>query len=191
MSNSNQALASGYGMGNPSIGTAWKYAVTAAIINIVGFMLFAFFSQSIVEQHSQIKIVRGSFITTGNAEVANFFGTLYYVMIALGIGAFIYELWLGSFVSKRIQTTSVSVYEDKIKGVAVGRDFSIAKLIFFSMGWDKARLNNFDIALSQITSIDLAYDNAITINAPGASYKCFVSNGSEIQDVINNKIRNG
>jgi hypothetical protein len=123
-------------------------------------------------------------------DMTNFFSKLYYVTIASGIISVIWELYVGSYCAKKIESTYMSVYEDNVKGVAVDKDFSFSKLIFFAMGWDKARLINFDLAFNQISSVYLENDNAIIIYASGAQHKCFVSNGYEIQSAINNKIRN-
>jgi hypothetical protein len=98
---------------------------------------------------------------------------------------------LGSSFVKKIKTTNISVYEDKVNGAAIDKDFSMAKLMFWGVGWGKAKLTYFDIAFNQITSVHIEDNNAIVINASGANYKCFVSNCFEILSAINNKIRNG
>jgi len=194
MSNSNP-LASGNGTGNPSISTAWKYAVIGAVISFTSSLVFAFFFQYLGDQssprYSSTAFFGRPIMVSGNAELANYWHILFYVFVVIGIVCFIWELYLGSSISEKIKATNISVYEDNVKGVAIDKDFSISKLILMCMGWDKARLTNFDLAFNQITSVDLESDYAIIINASGTNYKCFVSNNSEIRTAINNKIRNG
>ncbi|MDR2583337.1 MAG: hypothetical protein LBC75_07650 [Fibromonadaceae bacterium] len=204
-------LVSGSGTGNPCISTAWKYAVIGAVACLVFCLGLAFFFQAIGAKYSPqtsyssnnsyysnnvvntIKRVNSYYSGMDDkaAFMANIFHIAFYVTIVVGIFCVIFDLYLGSLLSKKIEATNIGVYEDKVKGVAIDKDFSMAKLIFWWMGWNKARLTSFDLAFNQITSVDLGLDHTIVINASGANYKCFVSNNSEIQTAINDKIRKG
>jgi hypothetical protein len=169
-------------MGNPTISTAWKYAVINAILCLASSLICAYiFRENTL--HLSGWFGKDSYSTYK-------FGTLSYVIIALGIGSFIAALYSGNTAADRIKATVIAIYEDKITGIAVGKNFDLVKMIFFWMGWDNAKLTHFDLALNQITSVDLMGDNAIAINTPGAQYMCFVSNNYEIQTVFNNKTRN-
>jgi|GEM_PF-4573337 len=188
MSNSNEILVSGSGKGNPSISTAWNYGKILAIINFLIWLAIAFGvrDSKLIRSGTEYRGAWG--IPTPTFSTVYEFSTISYVMIAVGIVGAIYMLYAGYIISRNIETSMVNVYEDKIEGMAVDKDFTIAKL-FFKGGNEKTK--RFNLALNQITSVDLEYDHAVMINASGANYKCFVSNGSEIQDIINNKIRNG
>jgi len=162
-------LVSGNGIGNPEISTSQKDAVIHAVGNTT-VCLFAFW-----------------FSTRGFP----IFWTMTEFILAVVFGAqAALALYFRSHISKIIEATNINVYEDGIKGVVVDKDFAVDyKLICWSIGWNKAKLISFDFAFKQISSVTLE-DNAIIINASGMNYKCFVSNGSEIQTAINNKIRN-
>jgi len=193
MSDSNELIASDDGKENPSISTAGKYAVIEAILGLVIFLALAFYFQNQRDLVSpkDVQMYGMKIGSTGNAELAKQLNILYYSMIVLGISSVIWAIWVRTFISNKIKVTEVRVYQDRIKGTAVSRDFSMSKLIFFWMGWNHAKLNSFDLAFNQITSVDnLLDDHSIIINASGTQYKCFVSNGSKIQDTINSKIRN-
>jgi hypothetical protein len=182
MSNSNQPLVSGSGNGNPAISTAWKYAIINAVMNFAAGLFLMFILRD--TKFNALGLI------SGKSTVTHHFGTASYVMLVLGIGLAISALYVGSIVAARIAKTEIDIYEDKVRGTAVDKVFSIANLIFMYMGWNKAKLIGFDLAINQITSVDLD-GHSMIINASGTSYKCFVSNGSEIQTFINNKIRNG
>jgi len=193
MSDSNGLIASDDGRENPSISTAGKYAVIEAILCLVIFFAFAFYCQHQRDLVSpkDVNMYGMKVGSIGNAELAKQLNIAYYSMIVLGISCVIWALWVRAFISNKIKVTEVRVYQDKVKGTAVSKDFSMSKLIFFAMGWNHAKLNSFDLTFNQITSVDnLPDDYSIIINASGAQYKCFVSNGSKIQEAINNKIRN-
>jgi len=200
MSDSNEPIASDDGMENPSISTAGKYSVIAIVLGLVVSLASAFYfkhlsdinsPQTVYSKAKNVYELKYSVpVQTGNAEMSNYFGMAYYLMIAIGINCVIWGIWIRGFVSDKIKATEVIIYQDKVKGVAVSRDFSMTKLIFCYMGWAHAKLNSFDLAFNQITSVDnLLDDSSIVINASGAHYKCFVSDGSKIQDVINSKTR--
>jgi hypothetical protein len=128
-------------------------------------------------------------VVSGDRDVAANLSIVAKGMLLFGIFVILSDLHLGQLLVKRVKTTEIRVYEDKIAGTAVGKDFDLAKMIYLGMGWANAKLTNFDLALNQITSVDIVED-AIVINASGAQYMCFVSNNSEIQTIVNNKIRN-
>jgi len=205
MSSSNEILVRGAGKGNPSISKVRKYAVIDAVLSIVLCLIIAVFLRSAINQEiTELNAVKPT-ISVGFSSIANSRfesakkevaelkkakAAITYGLSAFGIGCVILVLYIMGFVSKRIESTWINVYEDKVNGAAVDRDFSIAKLMFYAMGWNKAKLTGFDLAINQITSIDLDGSDSIIINASGSNYKCFVSNGLEIQGIINNKIRN-
>jgi len=184
MNGSNELLVSGRGTENSNTSTVWVYAVINAVIGVAGGLIMAFFfrDENIIYKTNSwgMKVADG---------VTNEFGVASYVMVALGIGLAISAICIGHVVTKRIQGTEVNVYEDNIEGVAVDKDFSIVNLVLLFMGWNKARLTNFNLAFNQITSVSLEGNHSIIINVSGANYRCFVSNGPAIQDVINQKIR--
>jgi len=183
MENSNNMLISGSGMENSDVSTAKMHAIIDAILCFAVWLGLAFLLREQTLNYAGF-LGRDSF-------TAYKFGSVSNAMIVVGIVNAIIVIYMGcAVVAGRIEATMINVYEDKIKGVAVDKDFSMIKLIYWWIGWDKARLTNFDLVFSQITSVDLSADNAIIINASGANYKCFVLNGTKIQDVINNKIRN-
>jgi hypothetical protein len=201
MSNS-KLLASGNGMGNSAVSTAWKYGIIEAIMGFACFII-AFYIQSIGDETSgQIRSsvtssysspFRHAQVAQANQaveEISTYISIGYYTMIIAGIFCIIWGICLGNNCAKKVKATNVNVYDDKVNGEAVDKDFSMAKLIFMCMGWDKSKLTNFDLAFNQITSVDVVDSNAIVINASRANYKCFVSNGLEIQSAINNKVRN-
>jgi hypothetical protein len=194
-----EKILSGNGTGNPAIYTVRKYAEIEAV---AGFacLIGAFYIKHIGDRYSNS--IRSLMYWTPSQgdktvlsqtlnDISINFSVAFYTMIILGIFCIIWGICLWRYCTKRIKATNVNVYENKVSGVAVDKDFSIAKLIFLCMGWGKAKLANFDIAFNKITSVDIAGNNAIVINASGTNYKCFVSNGLEIQTAINDKIRNG
>jgi len=187
MSNSNNPLISGSGVGNYDISVTRMHTEIGAIICFVGWLGLAFLLREQTFNYADLHVPQ-SYIFFSPAYK---FGSVSYAMIIVGIVHAISTIYVGVVVVRRIKASMVNVYDDKVKGVAVNKDFSITKLIYWWIGWDKARLTNFDLAFNQITSVDLVTDNAIIINTSGANYKCFVLNGSKIQDFINNKIRNG
>jgi hypothetical protein len=195
MSNS-KLLVSGNGMGNPEASTALKYAVIDVVIGIACFIA-AFYIQSLGDEirSSATSNFSNPFSQLANtyryAEISPYITIGYYTMIITGISCIIWGVCLGNSCAKKIKTTNVNIYEDKVSGAAVDKDFSMTKLMFMGMGWGKAKLTYFDIAFNQITSVHIEDNNAIVINASGANYKCFVSNCFEILSAINNKIRNG
>jgi hypothetical protein len=176
MNNSSNLLISGSGIENSVISKTWKYAIAGAIFCVVFCLLFY-----ICFSH-----LSDLFAARGDKDAADFFDMFAKGMIPLGILCFLFDLYLGQLLSKRIKAIEIKVYEDKIAGVAVGKDFNIFKMIFMCMGWANAKLINFDLAINQIKSVDIMGDNAIVINA---QYMCFVSNNSEIQTTINNQIQ--
>jgi hypothetical protein len=193
MSNSSNLLIYGYGTGNSTISKVWKYAILGAIFCLVVGLLSSSFFQRLSDKTSPVTKedwYGRTYIVSGDKDTSVYFSMAAKGMIFVGIFLLLEQLYLGQLLSKRIGTTEARVYEDKITGVAVGKDFDIAKMLYLGMGWANAKLTNFDIALNQITSVDLMGDNAIVVNAPGAQYMCFVPNNYEIQNVINNKIRN-
>jgi hypothetical protein len=196
-------LVSGNGMENPAVSTAWKWAAIYAAIIFVFCLCAAFFIRSISkeasEASSQIRpsqMLDYSYSLYESAskraskfnDISTSFGTYSYLSIVFGIIVSIWQLYIGRIMSKKIKGTNVSVYEDIVKGIAFTKDSTIEKMIIRNSSFN---LTNFDLAFKQITSVQLTSDHAIVINASGANYKCFVSNGLEIQSVINNKIRNG
>jgi len=207
MSDSNKLLISGSGVGNPNINTAKKYTAIGIIVILVGCIIGVligrfFLDQSIADLNNAISR-RSSIAWTSQiiseqvsktqetiTTLEKIKAILAYGAVLTSIGGVIAILYVVGLVSKKIKSTHINVYDDKIKGVAVNKDFSITKLMFWGTGWDKAKLTGFDLAINQITTVDLDGSDSIIINASGTSYKCFVSNGSEIQGIINNKIRN-
>ena len=192
MSNLNNLLVSDCGEGNPCIRKTWTHAVIYAVLAIGVCLITAFYFEYLREQVSPRPIGTGvlSTIQTGNTELATYFGYGYYGMLVLCIVLPIIVIIVGSTIAKRIKSTSINVYENKVSGLAVGKDFSVAKLVYLWWGWNHAKLTNFDLAINQITSVDIESDFAIIINSHGVNYKCFVSNNAEIRDCINDKIRN-
>ena len=63
---------------------------------------------------------------------------------------------------------------------------SIPSLILLFRGWRKASNRTVEIFLNQILSIDVEQD-AVIIYTSWAKYKCFVSNGINLQQIINEK----
>ena len=170
MSNSTNLLISGSGLGNPVVCGAWKHTAVVASVSVVCWLIFALYF------HSQVGA----------------YDSWYYIPAALGTGMTVLVFFLGYLVAKRIKTTYVNVFEESVSGMAVDKDFTIAKTLYSWVGWNKKRfmkLTGFDLAINQITSVSLASDHAVVINASGTNYKCFVSNGSEILDTINKKIQ--
>jgi hypothetical protein len=165
-------LISGSGLGNPLVWAAWKHTAVVAAVSVVCWLIFALYF------HSQTGAYTSSW---------------YYIPAALGTGMTALVFCLGYLVSKRIKTTYVNVFEDRVSGMAADKDFTITKTLYLWVGWNKARfmkLTAFDFAIGEITSVSLASDHAVVINAAGASCKCFVSNGPEILDTLNKKIQN-
>ena len=153
-------LSSGSGKGNSQISKAWLLGIIDAVTSFVIAALFWLAFEG--DTWDYVLIV---------------------VILVNGILAII-----ASFVlSARIKGTYLNIFEDRVSGVFVNRDISLVLIIFFYLGWDKAKHINVDFSFDDIIAVS-AQKDSINLHSMGINYKCFVSNGLEITNIINDKI---
>lgn len=180
MTNSNRPLLQGDGIRNPNIGVARGIGFVVAVTMLIIFIFLAFlFRETILSPRS---ILDG-----GGSLVTREFGTASYICIAVGIFGFIYGLYIGNAVAQLVAGTGIRIFANRVDGVAVDADVDIVSLIF--KGWGNTKHIMFDLSYNKITNVDITDDNAIIINASGIRYKCFVTNGAEIQRVIKENLQ--
>ena len=103
---------------------------------------------------------------TGRAEVS----------FAVGLIGAIISFVMGVVTARAVAATEIRVYENGIEGKGGGKGFI----------WGDPRLFSFQLAYNQITSVDVA-STSVVIHAANAQYKCYVENGSKIQNAIFNQ----
>ena len=92
---------------------------------------------------------------------------------AFGVCMIIFSITLTALECRAIAGAEIRVYERGIEGKGFGK-YSI---------WGDIRLLNFQLAYDQITSVDLT-GTKLVIHAADTQYKCYVTNGKEIQNII-------
>jgi len=160
-------LISGSGEKVPVIGVGVIILlVICAVCMIMGIDLINIAQTPItVDKGSFMGMSMGNYVTKHpKADELIFFGV---GCILVSLAMLIYFI-VASVVMKK---THISVYEDGVSGVSTDVKSGLT-------------MNHFKFTYDQITSVDLSKNYNIVIHASGAKYRCYLTNGMEIQDAI-------
>ena len=154
--NTNRLLAHGSGRGSSAIKYYWVVCIICAIVSGLVFFI-------VLPAHE-----RNQFFTRYVGKIA--LENIWFIIGAVAVVLFVIS---GAIMNKCVAKTEIKVFTNSVEGKAVGKFFLVGDLRTFSF-----RLN-----YSQITSVDVT-NSAVIIHAANAQYKCYVANGSEIQNTV-------
>ena len=159
-------LISGSGKGNSTI-SSWAICVIFVIVFgvlfcsvIPGIVLSKIPAAPTIDYHYRV--------ADYNNRVAIASGSFVF-----GVFSIILLITVTALECRAIARAEIRVCERGIEGKGFGKYFI----------WGDIRLLNFQLAYDQITSVDLTGTKLI-IHAADTQYKCYVTNGKEIQNII-------
>jgi len=104
------------------------------------------------------------------------------VLIGVGFVTVALCLVMGGLITSRISKTAVGVYETGVEGTSVTPKFPLAFMLYCSMS--SLQLVDFQLAYSEISSVDIVDGNTVVINAGSVKHKIYAMNAKRIRDTI-------